>query len=42
MPQAVFEPAIPTTDRPQHRSLERAETAIGNMEFVLGAHSATC
>jgi len=39
MPHEVFEPAIPATDRPQPRSLDRAETSISNIEFVLRAHA---
>jgi hypothetical protein len=29
MPSAVFEPAIPASERPQTHALDRAATAIG-------------
>jgi hypothetical protein len=32
MPSAVFEPAIPASDRPQTLALDRSATGIGNVD----------
>jgi hypothetical protein len=36
MPPAVFEPAIPASERPQTNALERTATGIGSLEIFEG------
>ena len=38
MPPAIFEPAIPASDRPQTYALDRAATGIGYTKYCYGGH----